>query len=536
MATYVNDLRLTELATGEGSGTWGTTTNTNLELIGEALGFGTQDCFASNANATTTVADGAADPARAIYFKVTSSATLNATRTLTIAPNTVSRMMFIENTTTGSQIITIKQGSGATVNIANGAVKAVYLDGAGSGAAVVDAFTDLDLTGTTTVAALTANAGLKVKNAATSAGFVEFFEDSDNGTNKVTLIGPAATADVTVTLPAATDTLVGKATTDTLTNKTLTTPVLTTPIANAGIQLKNAAASAGFLEFFEDSDNGTNKVTLIGPAATADVTLTLPAAADTLVGKATTDTLTNKTLTTPVVTAGLQLKNAATSAGFIEFFEDSDNGANKVTLIALASTADVTLTLPAAADTLVGKATTDTLTNKTLTTPVLTTPIANAGIQLKNGSTGAGFLEFFEDSDNGTNKVTLAGPASTADITLTLPSSAGSSGQALVTNGSGVLSFAAVGGLYNDWAVKTSAYTMVSGDQIIVNASGATTITLPASSAAGATVTIKATGGGLVTIGRNSQKINSTAADGSLPSGNSTQLVFVDATIGFLEL
>ena len=65
-------------------------------------------------------------------------------------------------------------------------------------------------------------------------------------------------------------------------------------------------------------------------------------------------------------------------------------------------------------------ATTKTLTNKTLTTP-----IANAGIQLKNGSTSAGFLEFFEDSDNGTNKVTLIGPSSTSDITLTLPSSAG---------------------------------------------------------------------------------------------------------------
>ena len=69
--------------------------------------------------------------------------------------------------------------------------------------------------------------------------------------------------------------------------------------------------------------------------------------------------------------------------------------------------------------------TTKTLTNKTLTTPVLTTPIANAGIQLKNGATSAGFLQFFEDSDNGTNKVTLIGPASTADITLTLPSAAG---------------------------------------------------------------------------------------------------------------
>ena len=81
---------------------------------------------------------------------------------------------------------------------------------------------------------------------------------------------------------------------------------------------------------------------------------------------------------------------------------------------------NITLTLPATADTLVGRATTDTLTNKTLTTPIV-----NAGAQLKNGATSAGFLEFFEDSDNGTNKVTLIGPASTADVTVTLPSSAG---------------------------------------------------------------------------------------------------------------
>ena len=42
MATYVNDLRLTELATGEGSGTWGTTTNSSLSLIGEAMGAGAE--------------------------------------------------------------------------------------------------------------------------------------------------------------------------------------------------------------------------------------------------------------------------------------------------------------------------------------------------------------------------------------------------------------------------------------------------------------------------------------------------------------
>ena len=51
--------------------------------------------------------------------------------------------------------------------------------------------------------------------------------------------------------------------------------------------------------------------------------------------------------------------------------------------------------------------------------------VFNAGMSVKNGSTSAGFVEFFEDSDNGTNKVTLIGPASTSDITLTLPSTAG---------------------------------------------------------------------------------------------------------------
>ena len=144
MATFVNFLRLTELATGEGSGTWGTTTNQSLELIGEALGYATQQAFGSDADATTTVADGASDPARAMYYKITSAASLTATRTLTIAPNTISRVMFIENATTGSQSIAISQGSGANVTIATGKTAVVYLDGAGSGAAVVDAMAGVD--------------------------------------------------------------------------------------------------------------------------------------------------------------------------------------------------------------------------------------------------------------------------------------------------------------------------------------------------------------------------------------------------------
>ena len=59
-STYVNNLRLEEIADGEQSGTWGQTTNTNLELIADAFGYGTE-AIASDANSTITMADGAAD-------------------------------------------------------------------------------------------------------------------------------------------------------------------------------------------------------------------------------------------------------------------------------------------------------------------------------------------------------------------------------------------------------------------------------------------------------------------------------------------
>jgi hypothetical protein len=143
MATYVNDLRLKEIATGDEAGTWGTSTNTNLELISEAFSFGTEAITTNADTHTTTIADGSTDPGRSMFLKYTG--TLDSACTITIGPNTVSKFWFIENATSGSQNIIISQGSGANITIPAGDTKAIYSDGAGSGAAMVDAFASLNV-------------------------------------------------------------------------------------------------------------------------------------------------------------------------------------------------------------------------------------------------------------------------------------------------------------------------------------------------------------------------------------------------------
>jgi hypothetical protein len=143
MATYVNDLRLKEITTGDESGTWGTSTNTNLELIAEAFSYGTEVITTNADTHTTTIADGATDPGRSLYLKYTG--TLDSACTITIGPNTVSKVWIIENGTSGSQNIIISQGSGANITIPAGDTKVVYSDGAGAGAAFFDAFASLSV-------------------------------------------------------------------------------------------------------------------------------------------------------------------------------------------------------------------------------------------------------------------------------------------------------------------------------------------------------------------------------------------------------
>jgi hypothetical protein len=197
-STYVNDLRLNEMATGDASGSWGTVTNTNLELIGEAFSYGTETI--GDADSTLTIADGAADAARSFYLKITSSVDLTTTRIVTLAPNTVSKVWMIENATTGSQVITIKQGSGATINVPNGQVKMISTDGAGSGGAVLDLLVDVDLTGTTTLVNLDVSGTLGVTGVLTATS-LDISGDIDvDGTTNLDVVDIDGAVDMASTL------------------------------------------------------------------------------------------------------------------------------------------------------------------------------------------------------------------------------------------------------------------------------------------------------------------------------------------------
>ncbi len=137
-STYTINTGIELIANGEQSGTWGDTTNTNLEII-DRLTNGVGSISLSGTTHTLTTTDGSLSDGQ--YKVLVFGGTPSGTNTVTVSPNDQAKQFFVVNNS--GQSVIISQGSGANVTIADGATDIIYCDGAGAGAAVSSFSTDL---------------------------------------------------------------------------------------------------------------------------------------------------------------------------------------------------------------------------------------------------------------------------------------------------------------------------------------------------------------------------------------------------------
>ena len=134
-STYTSNLGVEKIGAGEQAGTWGTTTNNNLDIIDRAIN-GVGAITLSGTSHTLTTSDGTLSEGGNKVLVLGGSP--SGTNTITISPNDQDKMYFVHNNS--GQTATFQQGdgTGGTVSIPNGSKGLIFADGAGSGAKVTD--------------------------------------------------------------------------------------------------------------------------------------------------------------------------------------------------------------------------------------------------------------------------------------------------------------------------------------------------------------------------------------------------------------
>ena len=170
-STYTSNIGVEKIGAGEQAGTWGTTTNNNLDILDRAIN-GVGAITLSGTSHTLTTSDGTLSDGG---FKVlVLGGSPSGTNTITISPNDQDKVYIVQNGT--SQTATFTQGSGGNVSVAAGSKKIIFADGAGSGAAVTDVTDALDV-------ATLRLAGTAVSSTATELNIVD--GDTSAGTTAV---------------------------------------------------------------------------------------------------------------------------------------------------------------------------------------------------------------------------------------------------------------------------------------------------------------------------------------------------------------
>lgn len=140
-STYTVNSGIELIANGEQSGTWGDTTNVNLQIVDRLTG-GVGTITLSGTTHTLTTTDGSLSDGQ--YKVLVLAGSPSGTNTITVTPNDQQKLYFVKNGSGQSAVFT--QGSGGNVTIPNGESAIIYCDGAGSGAQVVNLSATFDLT------------------------------------------------------------------------------------------------------------------------------------------------------------------------------------------------------------------------------------------------------------------------------------------------------------------------------------------------------------------------------------------------------
>ena len=126
-SSYSTDLKLELMATGENSGTWGTKTNTNLNLLQQAIA-GFQSIALTSTNTTLAMTDATISDARNAVIKFTGTITANCT---VFVASGIEKTYILENGTSGAFTLALNQvgGASAIFGAADKTTKLVYLNG-----------------------------------------------------------------------------------------------------------------------------------------------------------------------------------------------------------------------------------------------------------------------------------------------------------------------------------------------------------------------------------------------------------------------
>ena len=298
-STYTSNSGIEKPGIGDQSGEWGTTINTNMDILDRATN-GVGAITLSGTTHTLTTTDGALSDGQ--YKVLVLGGSPSGTNTITIAPNDQDKLYFVVNDS--GQTVTFTQGSGADVSILDGVTKIVYADGAGTGAAVTEFTSETPLSETiadTVGAMVTSN---------TETNITVTYDDADNtldfviGTLNQDTTGNAATATVLETTRAingvnfdGSAAITVTAAAGTLTGTTLKSTVTASSLTSLGTVATGTWQGTAVADTYVANDltisGGTVNNSVIGGTSAAAGTFTaLSATGNVILGDASGDSVT----------------------------------------------------------------------------------------------------------------------------------------------------------------------------------------------------------------------------------------------------